>query len=64
MVDFDFAKTESSTIEMTEVAHLVRKVMQFGFGEVVVKVQDGKIVLLEERLTHKTAKGINASTKL
>ena len=49
-------KTESSTPEMAEVAHLVEKVMRFGYGEVVIKVQDGKIVLLEERLTHKPAK--------
>jgi hypothetical protein len=39
--------------EMDNVYHLVKKVMQSGFGEVVVKIQDGKIVLLEERTTYK-----------
>ena len=59
MGDSKFRETENSTTEMAAVAHLVKKVMQSGFGEVVIKVQDGKIVLLEERLTYKPTKGTN-----
>ena len=50
MGDSNFEETGNSTIEMAGVVHLVRKVIQFGFSEVVVKVRDGEIVRLEERL--------------
>jgi len=63
MVDFGFEKGDNYSTEIAAVTRLVKKVMQFGFGEVVVKVQDGEIVLLEERLTHKPTKGTNSSTK-
>lgn len=64
MCESNFEEMENSKTEMAAVAHLVKKVMQFGFGEVVVKVQDGKIVLLEERFTHKPDKGTNSPTQL
>ena len=63
MVNFGFEKGDNYSTEMAAVIHLIKNVMQFGFGEVVVKVQDGEIVLLEERLTHKPTKGTNSSTK-
>ena len=59
-----FEKTENSMTEMDSVVYLVQKVMRSGFGEVVIKVQDGKIVLLEERLTHKPTSWTNSLTKL
>jgi len=42
--------------EILEAIGLVRKVIEHGFGEVVIKVQNGRIVMLEERLTHRPAK--------
>ena len=64
MCESNFEEMGNSTTEMAAVAHLVKKVKQSGFGEVVIKVQDGEIVLLEERLTHKPIKGTDSSTKL
>lgn len=64
MGDSNFKGENNSTTEMATIARLVKEVMQFGFGQVVVKVQDGKIVLLVEQFTHKLDKGPDSSTRL
>lgn len=42
--------------QIVEAIGLVRKVVEHGFGEVVIKVQNGRIVMLQERLTYLPAK--------
>ena len=53
MVENKFKNKENNPENITTIINLVKKVMKSGFGEVVVKVQDGKIVLLEEKFTYK-----------
>lgn len=52
---------ESSKHEIAEAVRLIRKVIRHRFGEVVIKVQNGKIVVLEERLTHRPMEGTGNS---
>lgn len=64
MSDSNFQQKKcTAESQIAEAIRLVRKVMGHGFGEVVIKVQDGRIVMLEERLMHRPSKNTNSWAK-
>lgn len=48
-------REEADTLRNLRV--LVAQILKYGFGEVVVKIQDGKVVAMEKREVYKRKKG-------